>query len=81
MSNELSNSEFPFLIRTYNEEQTHLKCAKCVRFYHISQCEIHKTPSGKKYPICPNCMIKHPMRSNPRNKRFLKKRMEYKRIE
>lgn len=72
----------PKTLNQYNGEGTSYKCAKCNVFFSIEQCEIHKTTTGNmSYPICPICKVKHPMRNAPRNKRWFRDRVEYKRID
>jgi len=74
-------NKMPISLKQYSEDGSVYKCAKCNVFFSIEQCEIHTTKSQKmSYPICPICKVKHPMRNAPRNKRWFRDRVEYKRI-
>jgi Pyruvate/2-oxoacid:ferredoxin oxidoreductase delta subunit len=70
------------ILKQYNEDKTSLKCGHCNVFFSKDQCEIYETQSKKMhYPICPICKSKHPLRTRPRNTRWFRNRVQYKRIE
>lgn len=57
-------------------------CPTCNNVWKLHEQIMYTTQNGNRtYGICPECLIKHPLRKKPRTTRGYKKRFPPKRIE
>jgi hypothetical protein len=75
-------TRLPTTAKEYYPAGNNLSCPHCKLFFAKETCIPYTTTTkNMSYYICPVCKNKHPLRANPRHKRFYKKRFPAKRIE